>query len=598
MIFGANFGPVAAKLPTTRKHGIVPVMSDLPSLLDLEPRRSGGSVEPLELLADLGTDFAASQDISQTIRLALLRITEYLDAAGGALFLLEEDGQILRCEACVGVTQIAGIRLPSDHGIVGRSVTRNAGEIVSDVSKDPDFNDTVDTTTGHQTRSILCAPLSVKDECIGAIELIDKRGGERLFDSRDFTILQALSAAAALAILNAKMAADLIEKERVGRELELAAEIQRSLLPAEPADDLPIRGINRPARTVSGDFYDYFQLPDGRICFAVGDVSGKGMTAALLMAKTASLFRCLGKTIHDPGELLSRINAEIVETATRGMFVTMAAGLYDPASSRIRIANAGHEPALVRDEAGKYAEIDAGAPPLGVVRDLAPGSTVPVREFNLDGGTLYIFTDGVTESSGADGRHIEVSGFRELADHMNDLRLKERLPAMVDRIAGSQKVLHDDITLLAIQASGNDADRHVTKQPILKLQFTARAASLKSVRENVRDALATYGCPAGTATDIVVAVDEACQNIIRHGYGGDSDREIDLEILAENDSLVFLLRDAAEPVDINKIVSRPLDELRPGGLGTHFMREIMDEIDFDPLGSASGNLLKMRKRIG
>ncbi len=95
-------------------------------------------------------------------------------------------------------------------------------------------------------------------------------------------------------------------------------------------DDLPICGINRPIREVSGDFYDYFELPDGTIAFALGDVSGKGMNAALLMAKTASLFRCLGKTIRDPARLLSILNREICETTSRGMFVTMVAGLYEP----------------------------------------------------------------------------------------------------------------------------------------------------------------------------------------------------------------------------------------------------------------------------
>ncbi len=97
--------------------------------------------------------------------------------------------------------------------------------------------------------------------------------------------------------------------------------------------------MNLPARTVSGDFFDYFDLPDGRICFNLGDVSGKGINASLLMAKTSSLYRCLGKSIPDPGRLLQLINREIFETTTRGMFVTMVAGLYDPARGTVRIVH-------------------------------------------------------------------------------------------------------------------------------------------------------------------------------------------------------------------------------------------------------------------
>src|SRR5206468_2982583 len=104
--------------------------------------------------------------------------------------------------------------------------------------------------------------------------------------------------------------------------------IQRSLLPTED-ETLPIAGINRPIHEVSGDFYDFFQLPDSSIAFCLGDVSGKGMNAALLMAKTASLFRCLGKTVHDPARLITILNREICSTTSFGMFVTMVVGVYE-----------------------------------------------------------------------------------------------------------------------------------------------------------------------------------------------------------------------------------------------------------------------------
>ncbi len=187
--------------------------------------------EQLSLLAELGREFAASLDINKTLERAIDRITSHLDAEGGALFLLQNENTRLRCEACVGVTDIVGIELASDHGIVGRCVQQNTPEIVVDVSKDKSFDGSIDDQTGHTTKSILCAPLSVNDEKIGAIELINKRGENGLFDQSDLHLLEVLSSSAALAILNARMAADLIEQEKMRRELELAAEIQRNLLP-------------------------------------------------------------------------------------------------------------------------------------------------------------------------------------------------------------------------------------------------------------------------------------------------------------------------------------------------------------------------------
>jgi phosphoserine phosphatase RsbU/P len=412
----------------------------------------GGSIDAhLELLADMGRDFAASLDIDATLARALERITEHLDGEGGALFLLDETGETLRCEASSGISEITGLTLSSGTGIVGRCVQGNVGEMVRDVAKDSDFFGGVDAETGVTTRSILCAPMSVKDERIGAIEIINKRGGDGLFDAADLNVLQSLSTSAALAVLNARMAAALVEQERVKRELELAAEIQRSLLPPAQPAPFPIQGINHPARTVSGDFYDFFTLADGRVCFNLGDVSGKGMNAALLMAKTASLFRCLGKTLHDPGRLLGLINAEICETVTRGMFVTMAAGIFDPATGRMRLANAGHEPPLHHTRDGAFKALEAEAPPLGISTGLVADDVYPETEFDLDGGTLYIFTDGVTEGYLEDGTTFEVEGLKATLAENGALTLSKRLEAVVGRVKRGEDALRDDLTILGVE---------------------------------------------------------------------------------------------------------------------------------------------------
>ena len=408
--------------------------------------------DSLGLLAEMGREFVASLDIDKTLGHALTRITEHLDAEGGALFLLEDEGAILRCACCIGATEITGIRLPSDKGIVGRSVQTDSGTIVRDVAEDPDFNTDVDKQTGFTTRSILCAPLSVQDEKIGAIELINKKGGNGLFDTDDLHLLEVLSSSAALAILNARMAAELVEQERLKRELELAAEIQRSLLPSTPVEPFPIHGINVPARVVSGDFYDFFPLGDGRIAFCLGDVSGKGMNAALLMAKTASLFRCLGKTASRPGELLAQINAEICETAARGMFVTMVGGVFDPETGDVCFANAGHEPPLLHVGGNEFEDYPADAPPIGISPLVVGDGGFPETEINLNGGILYVFTDGVTEGHVEDGSMLGVAGFQSAITETVRISTADRLTAVVNRVCQTDTAIHDDITILAIEA--------------------------------------------------------------------------------------------------------------------------------------------------
>jgi len=440
--------PLFTPVPKTM-HSVS--MSSVPGRRRASETDSHNFGEYLEFLAATGHDFATSLDIGQTIHKALNRIAEYMAAEAASLFLLEEDDRDLVCRACFGPVNITGLRLAADSGIVGRSVHENTAQMVRDVRLDPDFARSVDDRTGFTTRSILCSPLSVKDRRVGAIELLNKRGGDGLFSEEDRLALQVLASSAALAIINTRLTAQLIEQEKVRRELELASEIQRNLLPKRAPPGFPLTGVNVPARAVSGDFFDIFELEPGRILFNVGDVSGKGINAALLMAKTSSLYHCLGKTIPDVGRLLALINDELCETGTRGMFVTMVGGIYERSEGVVRFANAGHEPPLLRTPDGRFEDFPAEAPPLGIAREVVPNGRFPVTEVALRGGTLYVFTDGVTEGRTADGRMLGVTGLKALIDEAQALRPRERLARFVEAITRPGAMLHDDLTLLAIE---------------------------------------------------------------------------------------------------------------------------------------------------
>jgi sigma-B regulation protein RsbU (phosphoserine phosphatase) len=403
------------------------------------------------LLAEMTQHFADSVDLETTLGHALASISAHVGAEAGSLWLVESDGAEVVCHACVGPSPINGLRLPVTEGIVGRSVRENVCQRVLDVAKDPNFSQKMDDESGFHTRSILCAPMSFSDRVIGAVELINKRAGDSRFRDSDAHLLQVLASSAGLAIANARLAAAQVENERVRRELELAAEIQRSLLPAPRPAPFPVYGVNVPALTVSGDFFDILPFPEGPIAFCLGDVSGKGMNAALLMAKTASLYRCLARTIEGPGELLGRLNDEVCETATRGMFVTMVARIHDPAGGGVRLANAGHEPPLRRLPAGGFEALPAEAPPLGIV----PGAEFPEVSSALEGGALYVCSDGLTEAGAASGRPLESEGVQRLLERYRSKPLGERIEA-VAADAGRLE-LRDDLTLLGVSdESGSD----------------------------------------------------------------------------------------------------------------------------------------------
>lgn len=188
----------------------------------------------LALLAEMMQGFARSGDFAAVVHSGLSRITHSMGAEASSLFLLEGDPPApdIVCSACSGPVDVTDLRLPWGVGIVGRSIARDEPLMVRDVRSDPGFAGAeVDAATGFVTRSILVAPLSVGDERIGAIEIINKLEGDHLFTRRDQALLETLCHAAALAISNIRLTERLVEQERMNRELELAAAIQQDLLP-------------------------------------------------------------------------------------------------------------------------------------------------------------------------------------------------------------------------------------------------------------------------------------------------------------------------------------------------------------------------------
>jgi sigma-B regulation protein RsbU (phosphoserine phosphatase) len=398
----------------------------------------------LGLLADLSQALAVSIDIEETLSQAVNRIADCMQAEAASVFLVDPQAQQIVCRACAGPVDVTGLKLPLGAGIVGRTLAENASQMVRDAQADPDFAGKVDAGTGFRTRSLLCAPLTTARGTIGVIEVLNKRDGG-LFDESDRDMLRVLAAPTALAISNAALVAEMVDQTRIRRELQLARQMQRSLLPKRRRDGYPVLGVNRPAREISGDFYDYFDLPDGRIAFAVGDVSGKGLDASLLMVRTASLLRWAGKDEIAPGQWLERINAELCDTVTGGMFVCAVVGYYDPANRHVVWANAGFPPALLREPGGDWRELAAEGPPLAIV----PGMHYPEQSAELGEGTLYFFSDGVTDVRGADRQTIGMDGVRALFERHGELGPEARLRAIVGELRRLR--LADDTTLVLIE---------------------------------------------------------------------------------------------------------------------------------------------------
>ncbi len=557
-------------------------------------------VEQIALLAELSSQFSHTLNIKETLRVAIVQVASYVNVEAASIFLLGADGETLSCEGCAGPVDLEGMKLSVDTGVVGKTVTTRTARLIRDVQSDPDFSSSIDQDSGFVTRSLMCVPLLIRDECIGAFELLNKKDGE-LFSRNDLHFAQTLASAVALAMHNVRMTDALVGQERLRRELDLAREIQLTLLAGDPGEeDFPVVGVNVPAYEVSGDFYDFTRQPDGNIYFHIADVSGKGINAAMLMVQASSLLRHMAKTIRDPGVLLTLLNQELCKTISRGMFITLISGFIDERRGVIRFSNAGHQPPLVHGEDGGFDEIQAEAPPLCIVPDFQYTVTsIPLRR-----KAFYFFTDGITESIDADGKELGVDGLAEIICRHAALPMQSRLTEIVSMLSKNAVTQRDDITLMLVESTIDTPgqtvveSRDMPKRPLCSLAIQANAKYLGLVRALFRNVLEGMCCPEEQIENIVLAVCEACANIIEHAYGdGEPGGEIFLRILDNDDELIFLLEDEAPLVDLERIRHRSLEEVRPGGLGTYFMRQIMDDCEWGHRKQGRGNFLRMRKKL-
>jgi sigma-B regulation protein RsbU (phosphoserine phosphatase) len=547
--------------------------------------RCDGQADTLAFLSDLSQALAVSIDLDQTLSAVVTRVAGFMQVEAASLFLLDPATQVLECRICVGPVDITGTRLGVGQGVVGRTVAANATQIVADATSDTRVWRAADEDTGFVTRSLICAPLATAAGPIGALEIVNRRDGVP-FNALDAELLGLVAAPAALAINNARMARDLLEQQRLKREFDLARRLQKSLLPKRRRDAFPVVGVNRPAHEISGDFYDYFELADGRIGFVVGDISGKGLDAALLMVRAASLLRWAGKDGIAPAAWLARANEELCETTQDGRFVCALVGYCDRAASWVRFAGAGFPPVVVH-RAGAFVDFASGGPPLGIL----PGIAFEEQTIALEGGTLYAFSDGATDVRDEAGAPIGNRGVRELIARHASSAPDARLRGLLGELRRLRLV--DDTTLLLVEAPR--ADHH--PEVLLERTLPARAGELRGVRGAVRQTLDALRVEPELRDRLVLAVDEACANIIRHGYGPDRDGDIGLRILRSGTMLSFELCDDAPHIDPASVRPRPLGECRCGGFGIALIDEVMDDWRIEPARGAAGNRLVLRKRV-
>jgi GAF domain-containing protein len=332
----------------------------------------------------------------------------------------------------------------------------------------------------EETCLLIAFPLSVKGKVLGVFlveepdftpsEPYSSSGANRRLRSKRMEIITGISQQAALAIQNDNLQKETVERERLEREMQLAREIQQAFLPQNipKLTGWDLQAYWRPARQVSGDFYDFFPLPKDRLGLLIADVADKGMPAALFMTLVRTLVRASVQELESPAQVIRRVNDLLVPDSLGGMFVTLAYGVLDLKTGSLKFANAGHNPPLVVHRPCRIERLERTGMALGV----EAGALIEESQYQIERGELLVlYTDGVTESFSPQG---EMFGEERLSQLIEDLVRCGQPPDASPRISAGeiikeidQKVIeftgetlpHDDLTLVVLKRNPSTAPR-------------------------------------------------------------------------------------------------------------------------------------------
>ena len=435
----------------------------------------------------------------------------------------------------------------------------------------------------------LAVPLVSQGELIGVLNLGPRRS-EQEYSTDDRKLLDNLAAQAAPALrvgqLVREQQAEAATRQRFEQELEVARLIQQNFLPKKLPDlaDWQVAAYYRPAREVGGDFYDVIPLSDGRIGFVIGDVTDKGVPAALVMAATRSVLRASAQRIIDPGQVLERVNEHLCPDMPEKMFVTCLYGVLDPVTGNFVFANAGHDLPYVKTETGSH-ELRARGMPLGLMTGMVYEETEAVL---LPGESLLLTSDGVVEAHDPQGNMF---GFPRLLDavavYPGGHELIDHVLTDLKTHTGPDAEQEDDITMVTLSRSkasisaGNGAEP--TRQ-LVEFEVPSIEGNERLALERVSAIVTPLGLPERRLKKLETAVGEATMNAMEHGNHYRADQPVTVRVLTETDRIRVQIMDLGgsrehHEAEVPDIEAKLAGLQRPRGWGLFLIKNMVDEAE-------------------
>jgi phosphoserine phosphatase RsbU/P len=412
-----------------------------------KPRADTG---PLQVLNALARELLEDRPMHELFGFIVGRVMLHLQPSRAALGLLAPDGksfvevEVRRQEE----TDLSELRI--SQTVLAEVVQDKKALAFMDVASDARLN-RAESIVMQGIHSILCAPLLISNQVVGVLYVDYKLNQRPTISEDDVKLVAQVARVASIKLETTRLREEAIQKRIIDEELKTASVIQQRLL-AEPPKDIPgytFSGWNRPCRAVSGDYYDFVVRPNGRVYFVIGDVSGKGVTAGLLMAGLQASFRVMSKNDPDPATLVSQLNISLKENLPASAFVTLFLARLDITTGEIEYANAGQTlPLHVQRE--KVTELGDTDIVLGIVT----GASYANRRAHLDhGDSLVLYTDGVSEGENAEGEEFSSEGIAKAIAGMHGRPAHDVARAIDDAVVahvGGSEMLPDDVTLVVV----------------------------------------------------------------------------------------------------------------------------------------------------
>lgn len=453
-----------------------------------------------------------------------------------------------------------------------------------------------DTQLVHELRDAgvdLVVPIVTGGELVGMLTLGPRRTGQA-YNDEDRRLLQRLSGRAAPALRLAEVirvqADEMRERERISQELRVARLIQQNFLPTQ-LPEVPgwrIGTFYQPAREVGGDFYDFVPLSDGRLALMIGDVTDKGVPAALVMATTRSLLREAAQQTGEPAHVLERVNRALIGDIPKNMFVTCQYATLDPTSGKLTMSNAGHSLPYLSSPSG-VSEMRATGFPLGLME----GTEYDQVVFDIGPGSRVLFhSDGLTEARNSQGDMFGAPRLMGLVGkYPRDRELVEYLISELQAFSGAAAETEDDVTLVSLERTLDGEGQIVDARTRILTDFTV-SSQLGNDREVIRQVVAAVedlDLSQRQIDKLQTAVGEAAINAIEHGNRFRADQPVEVRALSSASAVTVEVTDLGGEGDLEVATDPNLEaklagDQSPRGWGLFLMKNLVDDVSIETRG--------------